>query len=78
MIALVAVLRGSRAVLDDREARACAQAIGIPLVGTLGRILRAKRAGVLQEARPVVERLLKVGAYLAPALVDEALGEVGE
>ena len=66
------------AVLDDGEARAAAKVHGVPLVGTLGIILRARRAGLVPAARPLVLRLLESGSYLSTDLVREALAKVGE
>ena len=44
---------GTLAVLDDFAARKCATALGIPVVGTLGVALLAKKRGVVQDARPL-------------------------
>jgi len=69
---------GWEAVLDDLEARECARTFGVPKTGTLGIILRAKMAGLIPAARPLVEDLLRKGAYLSTDLVRGALAEVGE
>ncbi len=44
------LLGGHLAVLDDGEARAAAKVHAVPLVGTLGVILRARRAGLVPAA----------------------------
>lgn len=72
------MLAGHMAVLDDGEARAAAKVHGLPLVGTLGVILRARQAGLIPAARPLVESLLESGSYLASDLVRQALAKVGE
>jgi predicted nucleic acid-binding protein len=66
------------AVLDDLQARRCARALGILTTGTLGIVLRAKRARLVPAARPLIEELLRKGLYLAKDLVDTALIDVGE
>jgi predicted nucleic acid-binding protein len=66
------------AVLDDLQARRCARDLGIPVLGTLGVILRAKRRGDIVAARPLVEELLRQGLYLSESLVRAALAEVEE
>jgi predicted nucleic acid-binding protein len=66
------------AVLDDLEARQCGRSLGVPVTGTLGVILRSKQAGLIRAARPVVEELVRAGAYLARDLIDTALAKVGE
>ena len=67
-----------RAVLDDLEARRCAQSMGLSVIGTLGVVLRAKRKGVIAEARPVIEHLRRVGLYASDALIEQALARLGE
>ena len=70
--------QGSRAVIDDLQGRRCAEALGIPLRGTLGLVLRAKRIGRVDRARPIVDRLRGAGMYLSKSVADLALAEVGE
>ncbi|WP_031388155.1 DUF3368 domain-containing protein [Desulfonatronum thiodismutans] len=67
-----------RAILDDNKARAAAKAHGIPLLGSLGIVLRAKKAGLIPAARPLIEHLVASGSYLSPILIREALSRVGE
>jgi predicted nucleic acid-binding protein len=69
---------GVELVLDDRQARRCAESLGLPTTGTLGLILRAKWRGFIPAARPLVERLIEHRLYLAHDLVEAALAEVGE
>jgi predicted nucleic acid-binding protein len=72
-------LRGDvELVLDDRQARRCAELLGLPTTGTLGLILRAKWRGFIPAARPLVERLIEHRLYLAHDLAEAALAEVGE
>lgn len=69
---------GHRAVLDDGEARAAAKVYSVPLVGTLGVILRARQSGLIPAARPLIEQLIKSGSYLSEDLIRQALLKVGE
>lgn len=78
VVALAGAHPGSRAVLDDLEARRCAQSLGLSLIGTLGVVLRARRRGVIEKARPVVEHLRRVGLYASDSLVEQALAHLGE
>jgi predicted nucleic acid-binding protein len=52
--------------------------LNVPVRGTLGLVLLAKRRGQIPLARPVVETLRREGMYLADKIVDEALALVGE
>jgi predicted nucleic acid-binding protein len=70
---------GTAAILDDRRGRRAARALGVPVIGTLGLVLNAKRRGSIPAARPVVEHLLRAtGWYLSPTILDAALARVGE
>lgn len=50
---------GYTAVVDDLQARRCAAALGIPVRGTLGLVLLAKRRGRLASARVALHRLVE-------------------
>jgi predicted nucleic acid-binding protein len=39
---------------------------------------RAKRRGVIETARPVIEHLRKVGLYASDSLIEQVLKHVGE
>ena len=67
-----------RAVLDDGEARAAAKVHSVPMVGSLGVILRARKAGLISAARPLVEQLVESGSYVSPELIRQALIKVDE
>jgi predicted nucleic acid-binding protein len=66
------------AIVDDRGARRCAQALKIGFRGTLGLVVLAKQIGSIPSARPVVEQLRQVGLFLTDDLADRALALVGE
>ncbi len=70
---------GWSAVLDDGMARRCAHTLSVPLLGTLGIIIRARRAGLIAAAAPVLRALQAQGLRLDEAVVREALRRtVGE
>jgi predicted nucleic acid-binding protein len=68
----------SVAIIDDQAGRRCAVALGIPIIGTLGLALLAKKSGRIAAARPIVVRLQLAGMYLADDVRDAALALVGE
>jgi predicted nucleic acid-binding protein len=78
VLALTSMVPGSRAVLDDLDGRRCAQAFGLPVIGTLGVVLRAKRKGVIPAARPVIDHLRRVGLFASDQLIKRALAHVEE
>ena len=69
---------GVEAVLDDRPARTCAQALGVGVRGTLGLLVLAKREGAIPTVRPSIDLLLGTGYHLGAALVAAVLSEAGE
>ena len=72
-------LRGERwAVLDDRMARRCISAHGLQMIGSLGMILRAKKFGLIDAARPWVCKLKDEGMYVDVDLVERSLLAIGE
>jgi len=56
---------GSVCVLDDLTARNCAEVYRLPVIGTLGVLLKAKEAGLLPTLRPEITRLVAVGSLLS-------------
>jgi predicted nucleic acid-binding protein len=73
VLALTRSRPGSEAVLDDGQGRRCARALGIPVIGTLGLVVRAARQGVIPTAAPVVGELRAAGLRLDDHLVADVL-----
>lgn len=73
VLALALETRGGSVVLDDDAARKCARGLKLPLLGTLGIILRAKRQGLIPAAAPVVMALRTAGLHLDDATIRDAL-----
>jgi len=79
VLMLALEITGSVAILDDKFARRVADVRGIPVVGTLGLLLNAKRSGILREVGPSVKRLERMGFRLSDqtrAAVMELAGEM--
>lgn len=78
-IAFAAGTPGVTAVLDDKRARRIARvAYGVPLVGTAGILVRAKRAGLLVAVRPAIDAILAAGYFVSGFTVKAALRAAGE
>ena len=70
---------GSRwAVLDDRAARRCAVAHNVPVIGTLGVVLRSKKNRQIESARPLVKQLIAAGMFVDDEFADRVLATIGE
>jgi predicted nucleic acid-binding protein len=70
--------RPARAIIDDYAARKLANVLAVPVTGTLGLALLARKQGKVPLARPLVEELARAGLYLSKPVVEHALRLVGE
>lgn len=68
----------TRAVLDDRAARRCAQALGIPCLGTLAVIALAQKAGIVPAAGPLYAALQKAGFRVGREVLRAVLDMLDE
>lgn len=75
---MVTRLGAARVVLDDLEARCYANSMNICVIGSLGIVVMARQKGLIVEAKPVVERIRRVGLYLDDGVVAKVLEMVGE
>ena len=69
---------GWTAILDDGAARRCARTFAVPLKGTLGVVLLAKRRGLVTSAEGVLRSVRQQGFRLEDRLVSAALRELDE
>jgi predicted nucleic acid-binding protein len=69
---------GSLVVLDDARARRFAQRLPVPMIGTLGVVVRARQQGLIRAARPITEALVHYGMYISAPALEAALHLIGE
>jgi predicted nucleic acid-binding protein len=75
----LAVEREASLILsDDRQARLAAERLGIPVVGTIGILVQAKRKGLVSALSPLLLHLKSKGVWLSTSLIQNVLAEVGE
>ena len=60
----------TRAVIDDMDARRCAQTLGIALFGTGGILLLAKRRGLLKSVNDGLVKLRNAGLWLSDDIIQ--------
>jgi len=65
-------------ILDDLAARHVAEAMGFPVIGTLGVLLQAKETGHITEVKPLLDKLRDLSLYLSEALYTSVLKSAGE
>jgi predicted nucleic acid-binding protein len=79
VLALALERPGWWVVLDDAAARRCARAMEVPLIGTLGAVLQARRLGLIESASHVLRALRAAGLHLddkvAAIALKQAVGE---
>ena len=64
---------GAGLLADDRAARQHAAALGLVVIGTLGVLVLAKRAGGVASIRPLIDALRTSGQRLSRSAVAQAL-----
>ena len=65
-------------VLDDLQAHKCAALFDIPLIGSIGLIILAKRKGLIDLAKPKIERLKAAGLHIDNTMLDRIYTRIGE
>ena len=78
-IVLAIERRADLLLVDERRARRTATAAGLTVTGLLGVVARAKRAGLIDLGKPVLEELIQVARFwIGPDLYSEVLTELDE
>lgn len=77
---VLAIERGADLLLvDERRGRRTATAAGLTVIGLLGVVIRAKRSGLIDQAKPVLDELIQTARFwIGPELYAEVLAELGE
>ena len=78
VLALALERAPATAVLDDAAARTCAKVFGVPVIGSLGIVVRAKKLGLLPSAAETMQALRIAGLHLDDGVIRDALRHVGE
>lgn len=65
-------------VIDDANAKKHAKYLGLPVTGTLGVLIKAKREGYLSEIKPLLQQLVENNIYISDKIIDLCLKQVGE
>lgn len=73
VLALAIERRGSIVIFDDAVARMEAARLQLPLTGTLGILLEAKRHGIISSLSVQLTKLRSIGFHLNPALSRQVL-----
>ena len=71
-------VRADLVILDDNAAKKTAKYLGLTVTGTLGILLKAKKAGIIPVIAPVLEEIKKNGFYISGTVERIVLDEAGE
>lgn len=66
------------AIIDDRAARRCSQALGIITIGTGRLIILAKQRGLIPSVSPRIQALQDAGLWLSDNIVNLLKQQAGE
>lgn len=78
-IVLALERRAELLLVDERRGRRTAQALGLRITGLLGVLADAKRAGLIESIKPVLDELIQDAKFwIGPDLYREVLTELGE
>jgi len=65
-------------IIDDNAAKKTAKYLGLTVTGTIGVLIRAKRAGVIEKVAPLIARMKQEGFYISKELEWMALEQADE
>jgi len=78
-IVLAIERRADLLLVDERRGRQAAAAAGLKVTGLLGVVAQAKRAGLIDFAKPVLDELIRTARFWIRAdLYRRVLTELGE
>lgn len=77
-LALALEARAERVLLDELAGRKLARRLGVPVVGSVGVLLAARRKGLIPTLHEPLERLRNSGFRMDEDLYETALRQAGE
>ncbi len=77
-IVLARELNAEWVLMDEKKGRRKLTQLGLPKIGTLGLLLKAKRVNLISSIRSDVEALHARGFSLSSAVIDDVLAQAGE
>ncbi len=78
VLSWASINRDHEAILDDLAARRCAQTLSIPVRGTLGVLLLAKKSGLIPQITPLLNSLSQTGFHIDANILETILNLAGE
>jgi predicted nucleic acid-binding protein len=72
-IALFKTIKADWLLIDDLKGRRHAKSLGLPVVGTAGLLITAKKRGIIPEIKPIFNALKKHRYYLSDDVLEKAI-----
>lgn len=71
-------IKADLVIIDDNATKKTAKYLGLPITGTMGVLLKAKREGYITEIASIIEEMRRKGFYISDNLVNMVLEQAGE
>lgn len=65
-------------IIDDANAKKHAKYLQLPVTGTLGVLIKAKKEGYISKLRPILEEMVNKNIYLSENVINMCLRQVNE
>lgn len=65
-------------IIDDANAKKYAKYLKLPVTGTLGVLIKAKRQGYISELKPIIQEMIDKNIYISEKLMKICLEQVNE
>lgn len=65
-------------IIDDANAKKYAKYLKLPVTGTLGILIKAKRQGYIGELKPIIQEMIEKNIYISEELMKLCLEQVNE
>lgn len=77
-IALARSVQARVLFIDEKQGRAAAKRLNLPLAGTMTVLLTAKQQGLIALVEPYIDQMLGQGRRISPQLRAQVLAQAGE
>lgn len=65
-------------IIDDANAKKHAKYLNLPVTGTLGVLIKAKRQGYINELKPIIQKMIDENIYISEKLMELCLKQANE
>ena len=65
-------------IIDDANAKKHAKYLGLPVTGTLGVLIKAKKLGYIYELKPIIQEMMDNHIYISEKLMEFCIQQAGE